>query len=77
MANHATLFIMQVFLLSSKLFLHPVSKSAYNKLHYHWVNNQLFKQKIHLIVENKVHKHIHINECKYPHSILVSGSGSD
>lgn len=47
------------------LVLHPVSKSASNKLRYHWVSNQLFKQTIHLIVENKVHKRIHINECKY------------
>lgn len=67
-----------VYVPSSKLFLHAASKSPYNKWHHHWVSNQLFKQTIHLIVENKVHKHIHINECKwYSHSILVSCSGSD
>lgn len=45
--------------------LHPVSKSAHNKLHHLWISNQLFQQTIHLMLENKVHKRIHINECKF------------
>lgn len=36
-------------LLSCQYILHRVSKSTYNKLHYHWVSKQPFMQTIHLI----------------------------